>query len=180
MEEKITLIDRDVLKVLAVDTRMDILKILGEGDRTPSDISKKLNKSDSTIVEHLEVLSKAGLVKKIEQPGKKWVFYTLTDRGQGIISSKSRHLVIILATSILAVAGSVASYFQYQSPQISFQGISQIGRESAPLAKDLTAPATAVAQTPYFLYVSEVLLVIGFFGIVYYLFQRQKLRGGLK
>ena len=177
MEEKITLIDRDVLKVLAVDTRMDILKILGEGARTPSDISKKLKKSDATIVEHLEVLVKSGLVTKVVQPGKKWVFYTLTDRGQGIISSKSRHLIIILGTSILAVAGSVFSYFQYQSPQTSFQTISQIGGESAPLAKDLTAPAT---QLPYFLYVSEILLVVGFLGIVFYLIERQKLRGGFK
>src|SRR5271157_5614756 len=124
-DEKITLIDRDVLKVLAVDTRMDILKILGEGDRTPSDISKKLKKSDATIVEHLEVLKKAGLVKKVEQPGKKWVFYTLTDRGQGIISSKSRHLIIILSTSVLAVAASVASFFQYQNQSRIFESIAQ-------------------------------------------------------
>jgi len=90
MEEPVTIIDRDVLKVLSVDTRMDILKELSAGDRTPSDLGKKLSKSDATIVEHLDVLCKHGLVKRIEQPGKKWVFYTLTERGYGIVSSKSR------------------------------------------------------------------------------------------
>lgn len=177
-EEKITLIDRDVLKVLAVDTRMDILKILGEGARTPSDISRKLKKSDATIVEHLEVLVKSGLVKKVEQPGKKWVFYTLTDRGQGIISSKSRHLIIILSTSILAVAGSVASYFSYQNQTQTFASIAQTGKEAVPTATNGPVVATAV-RIPYFL-LSEVLLVLGFVGIVYYLFERQKLRGRFK
>jgi len=179
MEEKITLIDRDVLKVLSVDTRMDILKILGQGDRTPSDISKKLKKSDATIVEHLEILSRAGLVKKVEQPGKKWVFYTLTERGQGIISSKSRHLIIILSTSILAIAGSVASYFSYQTRQGPFAAITQMG-ESTPL-KDVSAvPVSAVAGQPYLLYLSEILLVVGFIGIIYYLIERQNLRGEFK
>src|SRR3972149_8464836 len=101
MEEPVTIVDRDVLKVLSVDTRMDIIKLLSEGGRTPSFMSKKLNKSDATVVEHLNALVKAGLVKKVEQPGKKWVFYTLTDRGYGIIKSKSRRLVIILGTSLI-------------------------------------------------------------------------------
>ncbi|MBS3055217.1 MAG: winged helix-turn-helix transcriptional regulator [Candidatus Aenigmarchaeota archaeon] len=177
MEEKITLIDRDVLKVLAADTRMDILKILGEGARTPSDISKKLKKSDATIVEHLEVLTKAGLVTKVEQPGKKWVFYTLTDRGQGIISSKSRRLIIILSTSILAIAASVGTYF-YQG-QTSFQAIAQ--KEAAPLASNAAGTTTSiVSQSPYLLYASEFLLVAGFIGIVYYLIERRSLKGGFK
>lgn len=176
MEEKITLIDRDVLKVLAADTRMDILKILGEGARTPSDISKKLKKSDATIVEHLEVLTKAGLVTKVEQPGKKWVFYTLTDRGQGIISSKSRRLIIILSTSILAIAASVGTYF-YQG-QTSFQAIAQ--KEAAPLASNAAGTTTLVSQSPYLLYASEFLLVAGFIGIVYYLIERQSLKGGFR
>ena len=90
MEEPVTIVDRDTLKVMSVDTRIDILKELSNGDRTPSDLGKRLKKSDSTIVEHLNGLIKVGLVKRIEHPGKKWVFYTLTERGKGILSSKSR------------------------------------------------------------------------------------------
>jgi DNA-binding transcriptional ArsR family regulator len=40
MEEPVTIIDKKVLKVLAVDTRMDIMKELSNGSRTPSDLSK--------------------------------------------------------------------------------------------------------------------------------------------
>jgi len=75
--EPITIIDRKVLKALSADTRMDILKELAQGSRTPSDLGKMLGKKDSTIVEHLETLVKIGLVKKVEQPGKKWIYYTL-------------------------------------------------------------------------------------------------------
>ncbi|MBI2110422.1 winged helix-turn-helix transcriptional regulator, partial [Candidatus Woesearchaeota archaeon] len=96
MEETVTIVDRNILKVLAGETRMDILKELSKGSRTPSDLGKMLGKMDSTIVEHLEALMKVGLVKKIEQPGKKWVFYTLTEKGDAILSKKSRNLVIIL------------------------------------------------------------------------------------
>lgn len=65
-DEPVTIVDREVLKVLSTDTRMDILKMLSKGDRTPSFIGKKLGKTSSTIVEHLDILVKVGLVKKLE------------------------------------------------------------------------------------------------------------------
>ena len=63
-----------LLKVLTSDTRRDILKILSNGYRNPSDLSRMLNKNKSTIVEHLDKMLDAGLVYKIEKPGKKWNF----------------------------------------------------------------------------------------------------------
>src|SRR5205809_404219 len=102
MEEEVTIVDRDVLKVLAVDTRADILKQLSGHALTPSDLSKKLGKSDPTIVEHLNFLVKFGLVKKIVRPGHKWVFYTLTEKGESIVSSRSRRSMIVLSASLLA------------------------------------------------------------------------------
>lgn len=173
MGEPVTIIDRDVLKVLAVDTRMDILKILSEGSRTPSDISKKLNKSDATIVEHLDTLCKVGLVKKVEQPGKKWVFYTLTDRGQGIISSKSRRLVIVLAISIFALAGGVTSFLQ-NSLQFGYLA-ARAEMESAPLA---TGQGKIVsASFPTYLYLSVALFVIACVGFIFYIYQKSKFKG---
>jgi DNA-binding transcriptional ArsR family regulator len=167
MEEPVTIIDRDVLKVLAVDTRTDILKILTEGGRTPSFISKKLKKSDATIVEHLEKLEKAGLVKKIEQPGKKWVFYTLTDRGIGIVSSKSRRLVIILAASVLTLFGGFASLYQY-----SLQSSYFAAAREAPLAGIEKAPVAV----PIFLYISIALFVSSLIGFTFYFLEKSKFK----
>jgi DNA-binding transcriptional ArsR family regulator len=170
-EEPVTIIDREVLKVLAVDTRMDILKQLSEGARTPSDLGKRLNKSGATIVEHLEALCKAGLVKKIEQPGKKWVFYTLTDRGQCIISSKSKRLVIILAVSMLALIGGFGSFLQH-SIQFGYLA-TKAGMEKAPLVGE----SGITAAFPTYLYLSIVLFAIALVGFSFYIRQKSKFKG---
>jgi DNA-binding transcriptional ArsR family regulator len=167
MEEPVTIIDRDVLKVLSVDTRMDILKILAEGERNPSFISKQLHKSDATIIEHLETLQRAGLVKKTETPGKKWVFYTLTERGKGIISSKSRRLIIILGISLFALGGGIFNLFA--AMQTGGEYLAQ--KAAAPLAENATPIGTRIVTTqPQTIpIISIVLFAIFFVGMVYYL-----------
>jgi Ca-activated chloride channel family protein len=77
--------DAEIYRALSSDTRIEILNTLLEGERTPTDISSKLNKSKATIVEHLDKLREADLVEKIEVDGRKWVFYKLTPRGKSII-----------------------------------------------------------------------------------------------
>ena len=167
MEEPVTIIDRDVLKVISVDTRMDILKILSEGDRNPSFISKQLHKSDATIIEHLEALQKAGLVKKIETPGRKWVFYTLTERGKGIISSKSRRLVIILGISLLSLFGGIANLLvpsQFTAQNFVEKAATSISQNVTP------APTLATGvSTQSFPIISIVLFAVFFVGTAYYL-----------
>lgn len=166
MEEPVTIVDRDVLKVLAVDTRIDILKELSKGNRTPSDLSKKLDKSDATIVEHLDTLCKVGLVNRIEQPGKKWVFYSLTERGEGIIKSKSRRLVIILSISIIALIGSFTSAGKYLS-QFSFYGSMKV-LETNVIAGSITIQSL-------FLYLSIGLFVLSTVGFLLYIFKKLKM-----
>ena len=170
MEEPVTIVDRDVLKVLSADTRMDILKELSQGSRTPSDLSKKLGKSNATIVEHLEVLVKSGLVKKIEQPGKKWIFYTLTDRGIGIISSKSRRLVIILVTSFFALAGGIASMSLYL---VQTSPLELVARTQTIANPSATIPI--ISTSPTFLYAAMILFVVGVVGIVFYVVKKRSM-----
>lgn len=114
-DEPVTIVDREVLKVLSADTRMDILKALAEGRRMPSYVARKLGKSDATIVEHLKAMERAGLVQKTSAPGKKWVFYSLTERGEGIIGGKNRRLVIVIALSILVVFAGASMLAHYQA-----------------------------------------------------------------
>jgi DNA-binding transcriptional ArsR family regulator len=177
MEEPVTIVDRDVLKVLAVETRMDIIKELSQGSRTPSDLSKKLNKSNATIVEHLDALCKSGLVNKLEQPGKKWVFYTLTDRGKGIVSSKSRRLIIILSTSVLAIGGSIFSFTQYFSQHQNFRLLEK-AVEATPSVGNAASATTSVTTFPY-LYLGIGLALIGLVCLAFYLNQKLKFKGGI-
>ena len=174
MEEPVTIVDRDVLKVLAVDTRMNILKELSQGNRTPSDLGKRLNKTDATIVEHLNALCKAGLVSRIEQPGKKWVFYSLTERGYGIIKSKSRKLIIVIATSLLSGViglGGIGKYMLEKSYMFAT-------REAPTLTEKSASTIQTVSQTPWLLYLSIGLIALSVIGISFYFIKKSKIKGG--
>lgn len=172
MEEPVTIVDRDVLKALSADTRMDILKELSEGNRTPSDLGKKLKKSDATIVEHLEGLRKVGLVTKIEQPGKKWIFYTLTERGYGIVSSKKRRLVIILSTSLLALVGSSISFGKYFFQPTFFGEMLAKSPQTEEVVRD-----TAITANTFYLYLGIGLAVVGIVVLGFYLYKKLKSNG---
>lgn len=174
-DEPVTIVDREVLKVLSADTRMDILKILSDGGRTPSFVAKKLKKSDATIIEHLQALAKVGLVKKTVSPGKKWVFYSLTEHGRGIVSSKSRRLVIVLATSLVGMALGIGSFVGH---------LYTFGKFGAPQAMlgeaERAAPAmgitdtlyTTLVQQPILLYTSIILLAISIAGLGFYFYKK--------
>lgn len=175
-DEPVTIVDREVLKVLSADTRMDILKILSDGGRTPSFVAKKLKKSDATIIEHLQALAKVGLVKKTMSPGKKWVFYSLTERGRGIVSSKSRRLVIVLATSLVGMVLGIGSFVGhlYTFGKFGAAPHAMIGEaERAAPAMGITDTLyVTLAQQPILLYTSIILLAISIAGLGFYFYKK--------
>jgi len=177
-DEPVTIVDREVLKVLSNETRMDILKLLSEGGRNPSFVAKKLKKSDATIVEHLQTLEKVGLVKKTVSPGKKWVFYSLTERGQGIVSSRSRRLVIILATSFIAFAGGFMSLGRYFITQFYYFGAMEAAKApAAETAAEEVFGRALISHPQMFLYVSIVLFAIGLALLGFYFYKKLKIKG---
>ncbi len=66
-------------------TRAGIMEQLEGADRIPTDLSAKLGKSKATVVEHLETLVEAGFVEKLATPGKKFVYYRLTQKGKRML-----------------------------------------------------------------------------------------------
>ena len=72
-------------KLLDNPTRAGIMEELSSADKIPTDISNKLGKSKAAVVEHLAALSEAGLVERVATPGKKFVFYKLTQKGRQIL-----------------------------------------------------------------------------------------------
>ncbi len=52
----------DFLKILADPTRLEILELLRSGDKTSLKIQKTLNKSQSTISQHLKLLINNNLI----------------------------------------------------------------------------------------------------------------------
>lgn len=70
------------MKLLENETRAGILQELSETEKIPTDISLRLGKSKATVIEHLDTLVQAELVERIETPGKKFVYYRLTQKGR--------------------------------------------------------------------------------------------------
>ena len=112
-------IDRQTLKALAADTRLNILKSLGKRRKTPSELSKELNLATSTVVEHLNKLEEADLIKR-EETGHKWIYYNLTEKGSALVKPKiPMNFIIILGVCILVV---FIGLFYYNINQFNFAG----------------------------------------------------------
>lgn len=169
MEEP-TVVDHKTLKALAADTRMGIIRELSRGSLTPSDLGKRLKKSDATIVEHLGKLQDSGLVNRVEEPGKKWVFYSLTNKGSDLISNRSGRFVILMSLSLIAlvVGGSLLGFSFIQT------GTFMQSKSAAPIPSTLgreTANDGTLATSNEILeilpYVGIALIILGILIAVY-------------
>jgi len=134
MEEKITL-DRETFKTLASDTRISILKSLYKRRKMLTEISKQFHMSPSTIKEHLDNLSKAGLVVQMDE-GHKWKYYELTRKGKNVLNPGETKIWIILSLSILAII--VTAYdFAQRSIYAAVPMMAELGAEMKAPATDL-------------------------------------------
>jgi DNA-binding transcriptional ArsR family regulator len=139
MSDKITL-DRETFKALAADTRVDMLKKLGEHKLTLTDLSEQMHMSPSTIKEHLDRLVEVGLIEQ-EDKGMKWKYYRLTEKGKNIISPYETKVWILLATSLLIIVGcalSIAGKLAIISGHPSLGAVAMSPTPSAALMKIAT------------------------------------------
>ncbi|MCP4648364.1 MAG: winged helix-turn-helix transcriptional regulator [bacterium] len=104
MDDTIKL-DRRSFEALAADSRVRILKSLAQRRKTLTELAKELGLSNSTMKEHLDVLVRAGLIIQRDE-GRKWKYYDLTRKGQGIVNPYPTKVLIMLAVSLLLVIGS--------------------------------------------------------------------------
>jgi len=99
---KVTL-DRETFKVLASDTRLDILRTLDGKKLGLNEISKATNLNKATLHEHLSKLHEAGLVKRKEREGHKWVYYKLTWKGESLLHPENTRIVVLFSTTFIAL-----------------------------------------------------------------------------
>lgn len=105
MEEELKL-QKATIKILSVNTRVDILKLLDQRPMTASEVSRTLNKHVTTISEHLNVLRNSNFVERVERSGHKWVYYKLTKDANDILHPKVYHRwIIVLSLSLLILSG---------------------------------------------------------------------------
>ncbi len=99
---KITL-DRETFKALASDTRLDILKTLDGKNMGLNEIAKVTNLNKATLHEHLTKLNEAGLIKRNERDGHKWVYYKLTWKGESLLHPENTKIVVLFASTLVAL-----------------------------------------------------------------------------
>ena len=99
---KITL-DRETFKALASDTRLDILKTLDGKHLGLNEIAKVSNLNKATLHEHLTKLHEAGLIKRTERDGHKWVYYKLTWKGESLLHPENAKIVVLFTTTFVAL-----------------------------------------------------------------------------
>jgi len=156
---KITL-DRETFKALASDTRLDILRTLDGKHLGLNDMVDTLNLTKATMHEHLTKLQEAGLIKKTEREGHKWVYYRLTWKGQCLLHPENSRIVVLFTTTLLALSVGIVQLVWYIRGTIADR---TYGYDAGPL-KDVegtppilnqpSEPLQAVTQNPLFLYIA--------------------------
>jgi len=112
---KIT-IDMHTFKALASDTRLDILKALDGKKLSLSDICKATNLNKATLHEHLSKLYEAGLVKKNEREGHKWVYYKLSWKGEGLLHPENTKIVVMFCITFISLLVAVMLLVNFAQP----------------------------------------------------------------
>ena len=91
------------MKVLSSDTRVEILRALSHRRKMPSELARELGIRPSTVVEHLKILKKSGMVIVINT-GHKWKYYDLTSKGSNLIKPKFPvQFAILLSIGIIVM-----------------------------------------------------------------------------
>ena len=114
---KVTL-DMNTFKALASDTRLDILKALDGTRMNLNDISKKTKLNKATLHEHLVKLNEAGLVKRKEREGHKWVYYKLTWKGESLLHPENTRIVVMFSVTFISVFVAVMFLASFAQPMV--------------------------------------------------------------
>jgi DNA-binding transcriptional ArsR family regulator len=159
---KITL-DRETFKALASDTRLDILKTLDGKHLGLNEIAEVSNLNKATLHEHLTKLHEAGLIKRTEREGHKWVYYKLTWKGESLLHPENAKIVVLFTTTFIALWFGIIQLIWYMKgtavePASEFRVSNVSGGEPFVLDKSPDV-IQVVYQNPMYLYIAVVCFI---------------------
>jgi len=126
---KITL-DLNSFKALASETRLDILRALDGKKMSLNELSEALNLNKATVHEHLMKLHEAGLVKRKEREGHKWVYYKLSWKGSSLLHPDNTKIVILLVITMISLIIGTAGFINYIDSTIELDGSPMLSPEN--------------------------------------------------
>ncbi|HET6398615.1 MAG TPA: winged helix-turn-helix domain-containing protein, partial [Candidatus Thermoplasmatota archaeon] len=100
-------LDDELLKVLASDTRRDILRLLLERRMTGTELANRLGLGKPAISEHLKKLSDTDLVVRHDDPERRWVYYTLSTRGKSLLEPQKVRFYLVLGVACVSLVVGV-------------------------------------------------------------------------
>ena len=77
------------------------------------DISSKTKLNKATLHEHLSKLYEAGLVKKKEREGHKWVYYKLTWKGECLLHPENTRIVVLFSFTFITLFVGIVNLVNY-------------------------------------------------------------------
>ena len=92
------------IRNIFTSSRIQLLKMLDSRPYTVSELAKLTGYSKSSILYHLEKLSKAGMVERIENE-RKWIYYQLTEKGRRAIRYDVVAKVMLAIGSVTFLSG---------------------------------------------------------------------------
>ena len=120
--------DRDTIKLLASDTRSNIIKTLVKRRKTLSEISKELGLAPATVTEQLKALEKGGMVRKMDE-GRKWKYYELTKKSVEVTTPATPVFLVIATVAVILFAGvffSASMFGSASAPKDASVGIAPL------------------------------------------------------
>ncbi len=100
MEENTITLDEKDLKILNSKTRIKILKLLSEKEKTLTQIAEELQLKQPTVLEHLKLLEEKEYIKKNNKKNQT-KRYKLTYKGLKIIKPKTTKVFLSFITTLL-------------------------------------------------------------------------------
>jgi len=105
------ILDLESFKALSSDTRVDILKALDGKKMGLNDLCKQTQLTKATLHEHLNKLVQAGLIKKNQRDGHKWVYYKLSWKGSSLLHPENTRVMLLFTTTIIALSAAITGFF---------------------------------------------------------------------
>jgi len=147
------ILDKQTMKMLSVDTRKEIIKLLSERPYTASELAKILGKHITTVSEHLDMLERSDIARKKDNDHK-WKYYTLTASGERLLKPNIYSWIIVLSLSFVCLL---------------FGSLQLFGRGGLEKANDVLAASAAEYTAPLQvdIVLGSVMIGLAVIGIAY-------------
>ena len=174
------MLDLESFKALSSDTRLLILKALDGKKMGLNDLTKETKLSKATLHEHLSKLSAAGLIKKKQRPGHKWVYYKLSWKGSSLLHPENTRVLLLFTSTFAALTGAIIgvySYLQTLTPDLNQERMFYVQNDSplkAPLETGGGIPTAGSSALFLNIAIICAIIFIGFLSISIWRYQKNK------